>query len=239
MRKLFPYNEEVESLIHKAKKLFHLSMNGIASEQMSSLGYKLNYGVSLPRIYEISKEFEGTPYSRQLAEYAWWSDCRELMILATLLLDKDLSRSPFSKDDLFSWGENLFNIELCEQFSRNFLSKIHPSVDLSATYSNALITQRDSSNKFWIALGYINYANLYLQRKSVNQSIESSIFEYVVKDVYADSYLIYNSVSRYLRSKCKVDKKWVNDFIQTLDPTKGKGVAKIIEEIQIELDYQE
>lgn len=239
MRKMFPYNEEVESLIHKAKKLFHLSMNGIVSEQMSSLGYKLNYGVSLPRIYEISKEFEDTRYARQLAECAWWSDCRELMLLATLILDKDLSRSPFSKEDLFSWGENLFNIELCEQFSRNFLSKIHPSVDISATYSNELIAQRDCPNKFWIALGYINYANLHLQQKSIDPSIESSIFEYVAKDVYADSYLIYTSVSRYLRSKCRDDKEWVNQFIQTLDPTQGASVAKIIEDIRFELDFQE
>ncbi|MBQ1970427.1 MAG: hypothetical protein II221_04460, partial [Paludibacteraceae bacterium] len=51
------YDETVESQVKEIRKLVRLSMDGSVSESMASLGYKLNWGVSIPRIKELAARF--------------------------------------------------------------------------------------------------------------------------------------------------------------------------------------
>lgn len=242
MNIVFPYNEDIEQLISKAKKLFHLSMNGEASEKMSSMGYKLNYGVALPRIKEISKEFST---NKLFAECAWWSGCRELMILSTFLLEKDMNKSPFKKEELLKWSSQLFNLELCEQFSKNFLSKIsyidsseiEKGYEMSCELANELITLQEDRTDLRVALGYINYANIIRQDPKRELSAEKNIYNALETDVYSDSYVICTAISRYLRTKVQQNAEEVQRFIQKLDFSKGNRVQYIYEEVNTELQY--
>ncbi len=63
-------------------------MNGILSAKMREAGmpYKLCFGVELPRLQSIAREF--TPH-HQLAQQLWNENIRECKILATMLMPKD------------------------------------------------------------------------------------------------------------------------------------------------------
>lgn len=70
------------------KKELRAAMNGVAAAQMREAGmpYKVIFGVELPRLQNIAREF--TP-SRQLAQALWNESVRESKLLATMLMPKD------------------------------------------------------------------------------------------------------------------------------------------------------
>lgn len=77
-----------EDTIRDIKKELRASMNGILSAQMRQVGmpYKLIFGVELPRLISIAREF--TP-DHQLAQQLWNENIRECKILATMLMPLD------------------------------------------------------------------------------------------------------------------------------------------------------
>ncbi len=60
-------------------------MNGITSRSMrdKGLSYKINFGVELPRLREMAKEW---PVSYELAAALWKEDIRECRLLAAMLM---------------------------------------------------------------------------------------------------------------------------------------------------------
>ncbi len=60
-------------------------MNGIVSASMreKGLGYKVNFGVELPRLQRMSEEF---PRTHDLAAALWKEDIRECRLLAAMLM---------------------------------------------------------------------------------------------------------------------------------------------------------
>ena len=75
---------ELKEELRKIKQELRLSMNGVASAFMreNGINYKLNFGVELPRLNDIAKEFEP---SHELAQALWKENIRECKILAGLL----------------------------------------------------------------------------------------------------------------------------------------------------------
>lgn len=75
---------EISDAIKKIKTELRLAMNGTASTFMRENGihYKLNFGVELPRIQIIAKEFMP---DHQLAQALWKENIRECKILAGML----------------------------------------------------------------------------------------------------------------------------------------------------------
>lgn len=78
----------IEETIRDIKKELRASMNGILSAKMREVGmpYKLVFGVELPRLMDIAREF--TP-NHQLAQQLWNENIRECKILATMLMPID------------------------------------------------------------------------------------------------------------------------------------------------------
>jgi len=68
--------------------MLRLSMNGVVSESMreKGIGYRLNFGVSLPQIKEIASKLEK---DSNLAIALWKEDVREYKMLAALLYPAD------------------------------------------------------------------------------------------------------------------------------------------------------
>lgn len=234
MEKIFPYNSEVEKMFNQAKKFFFASMNGVASEGMSSLGYKLNYGVALPRIKTISMRFESNPL---LAQRAWWSGIREMMIFATFNLEKDLNKNSFTTSDLDEWCKKLTNLELCEQFSKNFLSKVKPNekVNLhSEDFSHYLIC-KEARNEYHAALGYINLTNLMLQGVKLNN--QKLLLQKMEEDAESPLYNIYSTVCRCAKMVARENPDEVKNFLKNIQNKKGAGIKIICDEVGAELSY--
>lgn len=75
----------MEQTIKDIKKELRAAMNGIASAKMREAGapYKLIFGVELPRLQEIAREFRA---NHQLAQQLWNENIRESKLLATMLM---------------------------------------------------------------------------------------------------------------------------------------------------------
>lgn len=74
--------------MRELKRRFRLMMNGVASQSMreAGLGYKLNWGISLPELRVMAADY-GKDF--RLAMELWKEDIRECRILATMIMPAD------------------------------------------------------------------------------------------------------------------------------------------------------
>ncbi len=111
-------NKETEQKFQQILKVIKLRQSGEVSAAMKEQGitYKLNWGVSLLDLREISRDFEK---DHLLALKLWNKQWRETMILATLLDDAD----EVTEEQMDFWTKSLENTEIAEQASTNLWSK--------------------------------------------------------------------------------------------------------------------
>ncbi len=223
MLRIFKYDKGVDADLKSIRKLLVASMNGVASTGMKHLGYKLNYGVSLLRIKELSGRFDP---SSQLARSLWFSECREMMIMATHLQPAD----SFPERDALSWLEECKNMELAEQLARNLY------VNLS--YADALLLRAEigCASVHVKSFAYI-LASLLLKREGVRAPFLDAFVARAGIDVYSGSAAVYSGVSRFLKELCRLDADGMRRFAMELDPDKGSGAAWVREEMLTVLDF--
>ena len=77
--------QDTQDKLKQIKASFRLQMNGVASQSMrdKGLGYKINWGIGLPLLKIIAKEY-GKDYN--LAIELWKENIRECKILATMIM---------------------------------------------------------------------------------------------------------------------------------------------------------
>jgi len=111
-------NKESDKKFQQILILIKSRKSGEISNSMSNQGikYKLNWGVSLIDMREISKMFEP---DHLLALKLWNKQWRETMILATLLDEPD----EVSEDQMDFWTKSFENSEIAEQASTNLWVK--------------------------------------------------------------------------------------------------------------------
>lgn len=100
----------MNSTILDIKQELRASMNGVASSHMRQTeDYRVNWGVELPRVAEIAKEFES---SRELAQALWNESVRECKILACMLMPTEA----FAEDLCDIWAESIRTEEIATMF---------------------------------------------------------------------------------------------------------------------------
>ncbi len=217
----FPYRTEIESQLTQINKLIRLSMNGVASEAMQQLGYKVNYGVSLPKIKEIAQRF---PENHALAQRLWVAGSRETMIMATLLQPE----KSFSEKIATEWISQCNNIELIEQCCRNLFVRL--------PYANELAAKMlEQGDKYPKTTGYILYSLLLMQDKA-DEKLLSLFLGNAAKDIYNDSYAVYSSVARFLKQAGRKNKELVSDFLSNVF-LKEEGAKWVYEEVRCFLEF--
>ncbi len=118
----FPLPDSILQSPHIALKqimyLVKMRQNGDIAEQMNRMGlsYRLNYGVTMPVLFEIASKFRT---DNALGYQLLNTNIREGMILASLLFNAE----KLSTDDYIKISKQIKNIELIEQFSKNLYSK--------------------------------------------------------------------------------------------------------------------
>ena len=77
--------EEVEQEIRNVRRQLVRSMNGVVAHQMqqAEISYKKNYGVDLPRLYQL---LASLPHDEHLAMALWNLSIRETMLLALMMV---------------------------------------------------------------------------------------------------------------------------------------------------------
>lgn len=142
----------MEEILKDIRKRCRMAMNGIASSSMRKQGirYKLNFGVSIQKIKEISKRY--TP-NKELAENLWEEDVRELKILATLLFPI----SEYSKEIADKWVRDIEHQEIREQICINLLQHLPFAEQLTKEWT-AYENENIRASGYWL-LGYLVKTN--------------------------------------------------------------------------------
>lgn len=111
--------EETKEKIVQLKKDFRANMNGVASASMreAGIGYRLNFGIELPRIKAIVSAFEP---DHELAQELWKEDVRESKIAATMLQPVD----SFCSDLADIWVERVGTAEMAGIVSMNLFQHL-------------------------------------------------------------------------------------------------------------------
>ncbi len=147
----------MQETIQQIRKQLRLAMNGVVSSSMREKGmdYKMNFGVSVPKIKEIASQYQP---NEELASLMWVQDVRELKIMATLLFPVDL----FTLDVAERWVREIKHLEISEQLAANLLPKLSFAEELAARF----ITDEE---EFVSVTGYLLFARLCSLGKSLQE----------------------------------------------------------------------
>jgi len=105
---------DTASQVKEIKQSFRLMMDGAVAQSMRNkgLGYKLNWGVTLPRLREKADEI-GKNYDLAIALFK--EDVRECQILATMVMPPD----EVLPEVIDIWMEQISSQEIAEQAAFN------------------------------------------------------------------------------------------------------------------------
>lgn len=193
----------MKEVIKKIRTDLRLSMNGAVSTSMRDKGvdYRMNFGVGIPRINEISEKYKQDKY---LAETLWNDDVRELKILATLLYPIE----QFSKELAMSWITEVKDQELREQLCKNLLQKL--------PYSNELVEESTKNNIEYIrSTGYWLFARLCIIKAETLEKINSDLLlQNAISDLNSQSILLRQSALNVLKYYGRISDTKASNVLQ-------------------------
>ncbi len=139
------------------KKALRASMNGVLSAKMRDAGmpYKLVFGVELPRLLEISKEFAP---NLELALELWKENIRECKILAVLLLPD----GEMTADLAEIWVSEIPTAEIAQILVMYQLRNLPQAADVAFRW----IASEDETKQL---CGYLTIAHLLQRGAELNE----------------------------------------------------------------------
>lgn len=151
--------------IKEIKGQFRLFMNGVVSQSMREKGidYKLNFGIELPRLKEISLRYEK---NHSLAGELWKENIRECKILATLLQPVE----SFLPEIADIWVEDIRQQEMAELACMN-LFQFLPYASTKAFQWIA------DEREFFQVCGFLTLARLFMRGKYLNERAENEFLD--------------------------------------------------------------
>jgi hypothetical protein len=165
-------------------------MNGITADYMKNSGiiYKLNFGVSIPRIKEIA---QGYRPNSDLADRLWVIGIRETMIMSTLIQPIE----GFKIEKAMSRIDGTDKMELVEQLSMNLLAKL--------PYATTLCTQCINSPRLWTQItGFMLLLRIY-QQFSKSELIQLIDKTFELADT--NEFHLYKAIGLSLSRCCRKD----------------------------------
>lgn len=211
------YDEEVERQVKGIRKLVRLSMDGSVSESMAPLGYKLNWGVSIPRIKELAARFSK---DARLAMRLWNIGHRETMIIATLLMPENGCPESVAE----AWAEDVNNSELAEQCCRNLFVRLPYADKLAELCYNKPGTLYSKEIAYRLA------SKLIMKGSSCGNNFSESLIVNVKTDVQNKklSDPIAQYLKQYAKHICKADAEKALESLQDVNPWVFEEVSTFI-----------
>lgn len=218
----------MQETIQQIRKQLRLAMNGVVSSSMRDKGmdYKMNFGVSVPKIKEIASQYEP---SESLASLLWEQDVRELKIMATLLYPADA----FTAEAANRWVSELKHLEIAEQLVANLLPKL--------PFAEALATQWITDTREFVSVtGYLLLARLCTLGNQLTDSTAGLM-------VNAAASVVEEGLSRRQRAASLALKRYgrqsqtqaasVLRAIEGLQASGEAGKLEIYNDIKFEFEY--
>jgi len=179
---------DMDEILKQIRADLRRSMNGIASKSMREKGlhYKLNFGVDIPRLRELSKKY---PDNAQLAELLWKQETRELKILATMLYPVE----KFDEEKAERWVREIPTHEIREQVCMNLFQKLNFADKLVQNWSN-WIKEEIRTSGYWL------FTRLLIIKSDLADNIDQNEFlEKMIFDLNSDSYFLRLSAQNALK----------------------------------------
>lgn len=157
-----------QETIREIKAQFRLFMNGVASHSMREKGldYKLNFGIELPRLKEISLRYEK---NHSLAGELWKENIRECKILATLLQPVET----FLPEIADIWVEDIRQPEMAELLCMNLFQH------LPYASTKAFQWMADEREYFQVC-GFLTLARLFMKGGYLNERAENEFLDQAI-----------------------------------------------------------
>lgn len=156
---------DTHETVKDIKAQFRLFMNGAVSQSMREQGidYKLNFGIELPRLKEISLKYEK---NHHLAQALWKENVRECKILAAMLQ----SVEDFLPEIADIWVETIERQEIAELTCMNLFQHL--------PYASEKVFQwmADERESFQVC-GFFTLARLFMQGICIDERAENEFLD--------------------------------------------------------------
>ncbi len=210
--------------IKEIKAQFRLFMNGAVSQSMreKGIGYKLNFGIELPRLKEISLKYEK---NHSLAGELWKENIRECKILATLLQPIDT----FLPEIADIWVEDIHQQEIAE------IACINLFQHLPYASTKAFQWMADDRDIFQIC-GYLTLAHLFVRKAELNERAANEFIDQATATLCnpTSNRLPAQAALTALRTYSRSDKKKAQEVTRALQTYLSTSEDPILQQI-----YQE
>ncbi|WP_321438264.1 DNA alkylation repair protein [uncultured Bacteroides sp.] len=219
---------DTKEIIKEIKTQLRLAMNGVASQSMREKGltYKLNFGVELPRLKEIAKQYD---QNHDLAQTLWKENVRESKILAGMLQPIDT----FFPEIADIWVEDIQNTEIAELTCMNLFQYL--------PYAPAKSFQWMADEREYVqACGFLLVARLLAKGGEMNERAEEEFFDQALAALLSSSYFSRKTASLALKKYGMQSKSNTEKVIQLLakeEDQKDEEIKSLFENIKLEIEY--
>lgn len=213
--------EEVEQEIRNVRRQLVRSMNGVVAHRMlqSGVSYKKNYGVELPRLYQLSVSL---PHDEHLAIALWNLSIRETMLLALMIYPID----KFSELEFREWIKQIPTYEVAEVGAQRLFSRVP-----YATEQISLLLEGDN---FEVVCGYLIAAKLL---STLSDEFAIQLKKAALEQL--NSPILFNAILVFFRCIVQQKRHLCNDILEKLDKQKDTfpRVNLLYEEVKTQLKY--
>lgn len=202
--------ESTDTVLRQIRADLRLSMDGVVAASMRTKGinYRMNFGVNIPRLNEISKKYKP---DKTLAEVLWKENVRELKILATMLYPAD----GMSKETAERWGAGINNQEIREQICRNLFQEV--------AFADQLVNEwAEHDDEATRTTGYWLFARLCIAHsETVARISKPLLLRHAVADLKSESLLLRQSALNALKFLGRRSKEHASEILQSVELLEG------------------
>lgn len=215
---------ELRERVRKVKEMLRLSMDGSTAARLRHLGYKLTFGVTYPRLRELTAEIEPDV---ELAESLWGLRQRETMLIATIIMPTECC-TPEVAD---RWVSEAFNEEIAEYLSRNLLIRLDFAGNIVESLADATEWQK-------MLIGYSLHSRLLMNDRSVDTMIEQYLSK-SVDDVHNTDKRALSAIAFFLKQVARREQYLdrVKSIIAQLKSSESISAQWVAEEVNTFVEY--
>lgn len=215
---------ELRERVRKVKEMLRLSMDGSTAARLRHLGYKLTFGVTYPRLRELTAEIEP---DAELAESLWGLRQRETMLIATIIMPTECC-TPEVAD---RWVSEAFNEEIAEYLSRNLLIRLDFAGNIVESLADATEWQK-------MLIGYSLHSRLLMNDRSIDAMIERYLSK-SVDDVHNTDKRALSAIAFFLKQVARREQYLdrVKSIIAQLKSSESISAQWVAEEVNTFVEY--
>jgi len=198
--------ESTDTILRQIRTDLRLSMDGVIAASMRAKGmdYRMNFGVTIPRLKEISQKYR---QDKTLAEILWKENVRELKILATMLYPAD----GMSIETAERWGAGIGNQEIREQACRNLFQGV--------AFADQLVDRWvKGEDEMLRTTGYWLFARLCIIRSEVAARVSNPLLLHcAVEDLKCESLLLRQSALNALKYLGRLSEEHATEVLHRVE----------------------